>query len=356
MDKRFITSISFIVIQACFIISVLYVYVIPFGSMLWRSLNGSDQVTVAKIASSILPLKKSLMHKEIEYSASNSFNSNTPSAFVQPEYRDNFKRYLICQIPKTRLGNHMFSFATSFGIAHALNYTFVMRSSSPLLKYFELNQTLVKRIENAQKITIIQWKQNTWNKTNQPGNLTLEGYWREWNYFASISGNIRKSFTFKSNFLNVAKRFIRSHNPSNRTLIGVHVRRGDFLRQKALKKGRVVVNKDYLLKAMNWFRHQHKDACFIVVSDDKMWCRDNIPGEDVIFSNYTEPMHDMAILSLCNHVVISTGTFGWWGAWLAGGTVVYCSDYHRPGSYLANHTLFREDYYPPSWIGMSNGI
>ena len=116
------------------------------------------------------------------------------------------------------------------------------------------------------------------------------------------------------------------------------------------------MNKDYLLKAMSWFRRQHKDTFFVVVSDDKKWCRDNIPGKDVIFSNYTEPMHDMAILSLCNHVVISTGTFGWWGAWLAGGTVVYCSDYPRPGSYLANHSLFREDYYPPSWIGMSNGI
>ncbi|KAH3835789.1 hypothetical protein DPMN_109153 [Dreissena polymorpha] len=31
---------------------------------------------------------------------------------------------------------------------------------------------------------------------------------------------------------------------------------------------------------------------------------------------------DMAVLSLCDHTIVSTGTFGWWAAWLAGGTTI----------------------------------
>ena len=134
------------------------------------------------------------------------------------------------------------------------------------------------------------------------------------------------------------------------------MRRGVFLRRKEIQKGRVVVNKEFLLKAMNWFHHQLKDARFVVVNNDQQWCKDNIHGEDVFFSTFTEPILDMVILSLCNHTVMSTGTFSWWGAWLAGGTVVYCSDFPRPGSLLDTKVLIRKDFYPPSWIGMSNGI
>ena len=176
-----------------------------------------------------------------------------------------------------------------------------------------------------------------------------------WQYFDSVTDKIRKSFTIKSTYLNEAKNFLQSHIHNNKTLIGVRVRRGDFLNVGQWNKGRVVVDKNYLLKAMNFFRRRHNDAIFVVVSNGIKWCKDNIPGKDVVFSKFTEPIIDMAILSLCNHTVMSTGTFGWWGAWLAGGAVVYCSDYPRPGSYVANHTLFREDFYPPSWIGMSNG-
>ena len=357
MDKCYISLIICCVIQACLIVA-LRVYVIPFGTVLWHFTNTSNLVTLSTKAVSVLSAKMGLRHYENVDIVNGSSNTNKTPSVLQPD-EDTMKadRFLICQIPSGRLGNQMFDFASGLGIAHALNYKFVMRSSNPLLKYFELNQTLVEKgLENVKEIPIMQWRQNTWNKTNLSHNLTLQGYWRIWKYFDSISDNIRTSFTIKPKFLNVAKKFIQSHNPNNTALIGVHVRRGDFLSEKSQRNGRVVVNKIYLLKAMQWFRRNHKDARFVVVSDDNRWCRDNIQDKDVIFSTFTEPIYDMAILSLCNHTVMSTGTFSWWGAWLAGGEVIYCSDYPRQGSTVANHALFRDDFYPPSWIGMTNGI
>lgn len=62
----------------------------------------------------------------------------------------------------------------------------------------------------------------------------------------------------------------------------------------------------------------------------------------------------MAILSLCDHVVMTVGTFGWWGAWLSRGTVVYCKDFPKPGSIIDKNALFRDELYPPNWIGLEN--
>jgi galactoside 2-L-fucosyltransferase 1/2 len=31
-------------------------------------------------------------------------------------------------------------------------------------------------------------------------------------------------------------------------------------------------------------------------------------------------------LSMCNHTIITVGSFGWWSAWLANGTTVYFKD------------------------------
>jgi len=52
---------------------------------------------------------------------------------------------------------------------------------------------------------------------------------------------------------------------------------------------------------------------------------------------------------MCQHTVITVGTFGWWAGWLANGTTVYYKDWPRRGSPLA--ALARHaDYFPPYWI------
>ena len=328
----------------------------PQHRFLWRNKQNYHLIIVKY--HQIRTLSLLLNSRVLEHVGNGNNKDNTTLDFVSREMdKLNINKFLICQGPTGRLGNQMFDFASAVGIAHALNYKFIIKSGHPLLKYFELNQMIAtKKIKNVRKISIFEWRQNTWDKSFMSYNLTLNKCWRAWKHFDSVSDKIRKSFTIKPEYLNVAKTFLQSHSPNNKTLIGVHVRRGDFLTTRSKIIGRVVVDKHYLRKAMHLFRTQHKDALFVIVSNDIKWCKNNIPGNDVVFSIFTKPIHDMAILSLCNHTVMSTGTFGWWGAWLAGGTVVYCSDYPRPGSYVANNALFREDFYPPSWIGLSNGI
>ncbi|ESO06555.1 hypothetical protein HELRODRAFT_138004, partial [Helobdella robusta] len=64
------------------------------------------------------------------------------------------------------------------------------------------------------------------------------------------------------------------------------------------------------------------------------------------------PGHDLAILVMCHHNIISTGTFGWWGAWLNRGMTIFYQDWPKPNSTLAS-LFVKDEFFLPYWIGMS---
>ena len=266
---------------------------------------------------------------------------------------------MMCPRPLGRLGNLMFEYAAAYGIANTLGYKFIINSSHPLLEYFEIRQnTSDKDLENVFPMTEIQWRRKSWRRSKiyLSYNLTLEGYFQAWDFFQNTSDDIRHAFKVKPEYLTMAESFLKRHTPVVKTLIGIHVRRGDFLTTKDVKRGKVVADRLYIKKAMNFFITKYPNSFFVVVSDDKRWCKDNIVGTNVVFSEFELPIIDLAIMSLCDHMIITVGTFSWWAGWLAGGTVVYLKDFPRPGSKLERSQIIREKYYYPDWIGMSNGF
>jgi len=61
---------------------------------------------------------------------------------------------------------------------------------------------------------------------------------------------------------------------------------------------------------------------------------------------------DLATLSMTQHVIMSGGTYGFWAAWLAGGTTVYYSDFAKKGSKF-DQDFCQVCFYPPDWVGLS---
>ena len=57
-------------------------------------------------------------------------------AILQPHH------YLVCPKPEGRLGNMMFEFAASVGIANTLRYKHIIKPSHTLMKYFDIKQVL----------------------------------------------------------------------------------------------------------------------------------------------------------------------------------------------------------------------
>ena len=91
--------------------------------------------------------------------------------------------------------------------------------------------------------------------------------------------------------------------------VGVHVRRGDYLRFPTIHP---TCSVEFYKNAFKQF----KDCYFIVASDDIPWCEENLADDNVIFSNCKSELEDLYLLSQCNNSILSNGSFAWWGSFL----------------------------------------
>ncbi|XP_060567751.1 galactoside alpha-(1,2)-fucosyltransferase 1-like [Ruditapes philippinarum] len=139
-------------------------------------------------------------------------------------------------------------------------------------------------------------------------------------------------------------------NPKGYKQVTIHIRRGDFSTPGNLKKGFAVVDATFVEKAKNILKLISSEVVFFVVTNDKRWCKENL--KNVNLSPFDNLGDDLAIMALSDHVIVSAGTFGWWGAWLAGGKAVYDTEFPRSKSFLATY-FNKYDYYPPDWIGIN---
>ena len=266
--------------------------------------------------------------------------------------------YFRCANPIGRLGNMMFQLASTLGLAHTLGYIPYIEPSHPLNKFFDTNLSLSLNLTNVIALNEQQCKDRIWTKNKDilSHNLTALGYLQSWKYINNNTAEVRKAFTFRKNYLNKAYQFIKASTHANDVLVGMHIRRGDFKSDYFSGLGYTMADANFTRKAMDWHRRKTAHARFVIVSDDMQWCRNNIKGNDIVYSKFREPILDLAVLSLCYHTILTGGSFGWWGAWLAGGTVIYLKDFPTAGSWLEKNMPKREDYYPENWIAMSNGL
>lgn len=193
--------------------------------------------------------------------------------------------------------------------------------------------------------------------------IMLIGSFASWRYTQPIDERLRGALKFRREILQSAARFLSVNAPPGWTglpfvRVGVHVRRGDFLRRRFVRKGFSTAPPHYLRLALGYFVRRFARVQFVVTSNDIPWCRRHIEAVsrswdqnavNVTFSEGHSAGTDLAILAACNHTVITAGTFGWWAAWFVNGITTYYSGFPRPGSLLSNRSHLGE-YYPPNWI------
>ncbi|XP_021347144.1 galactoside 2-alpha-L-fucosyltransferase 2-like [Mizuhopecten yessoensis] len=253
-----------------------------------------------------------------------------------------------------RLGNQMFKYASLLGLAAQHGYTPFLRRKSLLFSVFE-SQRYFHQVSMTNDVSFGEHHAGIYDcrihNFTHSKNITLHGYFQSWKYFHHISAQVRKLFRFTGDIVRRAKLAIDKFHPGNRTLIGVHVRRGDMNTRRELQRGYNVADLKYFQKSFEYFRYKFENAMFIVVSDSISWVKTNLAAKDVVFSETGIAYLDMAILAQCKHSIITSGTFGWWGAYLAGGSTVYFRDFPKPKTWLAGQ-YNKMDYYPPHWIPM----
>ena len=279
-----------------------------------------------------------------------------------------------------RLGNQIFNYVAGIYVSELTGRRLAMNDSGKALSYLEeafrmyferntvpcpihdfydeLNLSYNKKIEslfdNSQSI----------NKT-----INLHGFFQSWKY-TRFEDLVRSQLQFKDDIKVFAKNFLRTSIPPGWkhgmfTRVGIHARRGDLMNESKVKFGYTTPNVTYFKKAMQHFKEAYGRVQYLVLSDDPQWTEKNIIPDLIESKNESSAAHvtivnakhspgqDLAILSMCDHNIISTGSFGWWGAWLGKGSTIYYSNWPRNGSDLSKG-FKREDYFPPSWMGMDD--
>jgi galactoside 2-L-fucosyltransferase 1/2 len=192
----------------------------------------------------------------------------------------------------------------------------------------------------------------------------LIGYWQSYLHFIKYANELRQDifigirpilekishffldiyqqkFHFKPQFsFDDHQIFKRQLIHLNQTVwIGIHIRRTDFVDVQYSSSDQ------YLFTAINYFTELYSNAYFIVASDDKSYCRNLFRNRSNIFMtpDSFSISEDLIILSLCEHSIITGGTFGWWAAFLANGQVVHDTIY-------PSGCEKREHYYPPWFL------
>jgi len=152
-----------------------------------------------------------------------------------------------------------------------------------------------------------------WNKK---GNLFIDGFWQNEDYFKDIRSEILTDFSLKNNIsYNAQKHLI---NIKNSQSVSLHIRRGDYVENTHTNTVHGTCSLNYYKESSKYIYKNIENPSFYIFSDDINWCKDNFDFlKDKVFVDDTEDQFDdLELMRCCKHNIIANSTFSWWGAWL----------------------------------------
>jgi len=262
----------------------------------------------------------------------------------------------------------MFAFASLIGISLQNNATPVVPSRIRLTEIFKIRVAQSGDMLNTMGGSCVTHEEygrrggaydiTTRYLHEKKSNIKLGGYFQSFKYFEWFDTEIRENFQFNDELRAQAEEFHADKIPKEWIdgrgtciRVGIHVRRGDMTEDFSRNYGYVTAPADYFSKAINYFKTHYDCVVFIVCTNDIKWARENLSQDRLMFSVGNSAGLDLAILSLCDHLIVSVGSFGWWAAWLSNGTSIYYDKWPRPLSQL-EYQVEKQDYFPTHWIGM----
>jgi hypothetical protein len=183
------------------------------------------------------------------------------------------------------------------------------------------------------------------------GDAYFDGYWQSPRYHVGIESEIESAFSFPPKLEPEAAGVLGAS--AGRTTIGVHVRRGDYLKSDDLGG---VCGEAYYRRAIGFLSENAVQPLVIFFSDDLDWCRAHLAaGLDAVFVDWNrgaDSWKDLRLMTLCDRLAISNSSFGWWGARLG-------RDKARlvvaPDRWYGRHTKDNTDVALTSWFRIQAG-
>lgn len=261
------------------------------------------------------------------------------------------------------LGNKMFIYAALYGLAKYNNkIPYIVEYNSELDKIFKITIQPQKMSEEPKVCQKSEYKCCSFDSSTLKlpcdKSVRIIGYRQSWKYFGHYIEEIKNEFQFVKKVedkciekLSHIKISLQCY--SNCITIGVHLRRGDFAAPTSMAFGYIPANKKYLRDAVNYFDKKFKNQTivYILMGSEPKWnyfVSKNITDNKIFIEKNETASVDLCILTKCDHMIMSSGTFGWWGGFLNNGTVIYMKDQCKPKSDLCSQFELN-DYINPDW-------
>jgi hypothetical protein len=264
-----------------------------------------------------------------------------------------------------RLGNQMFQFAGTYGIARKQGYDIAFPKENiynpvtehfkdgisrectfDIPKVFTLNDTVIRSKSEIVTVDTIQEPFFHFTKDffNIPDNIDLRGYYQTDKYFKHVENEIRDMFTFKPEIIESANDLFPNTDTET---VAIHVRIGDYIGLEAFHP---ICSPEYYVSATNEFLD--KDYTFIIFSDNIEYCKEHLFGyqTNIHYIDNTDPYIDLCLMTMCDHNIIANSSFSWWGAWLnknPNKKVIAPKQWFGPAYQYSHNTA---DLYCDTWI------
>jgi hypothetical protein len=140
-------------------------------------------------------------------------------------------------------------------------------------------------------------------------NENFLGYWQYKDYYESILPILQQEIKLREEVKTDQYHVWRKKIENDPNSIGVHVRRGDYLKQTW-----GILPFTYYMEAIRKIKGN-----LYIFSDDQEWCkcyfRDDYFDREINFVH--EPDYiDFELLRFCKHQIMASSTFSWWAAFL----------------------------------------
>jgi hypothetical protein len=143
----------------------------------------------------------------------------------------------------------------------------------------------------------------------------MEGWWQSEKYWEQSKLLVAQKLTFENNFIESVLKKSGEITTGNKT-IAISIRRGDYVDNPNYYQLPI----EYYITALmenfeDWRSHE-----ILIFSDDLDYCRvhfscmTNVHFADEL--GCKKDIEQLALMSLCDHFIISNSTFSWWGAYL----------------------------------------
>jgi hypothetical protein len=146
----------------------------------------------------------------------------------------------------------------------------------------------------------------------------LKGGWQSEKYFQNCKDEIRKILQPKEEYIVNVK--AKADEFLKEPTVGVHIRRGDYLRKKIILEWHGIMERDYYVRAFEQLSKSLGSFRVLYFSNDIDWVEKElqpiVKGETITDNVSQTHVEDLYLMSCCRHNIIANSSFSWWGAWL----------------------------------------